>query len=511
MQDTDRSTLDARRTMEVEGASYDWFSIPAASSQLGDLSRLPKSLKVLLENVLRLQDGVTCTIDDARVFTSWRADGRAENEVPFRPARILTHDASGIPAIVDLAAMRDGIVRLGGDPSRVNPSIPIDLVIDHSVMVDRWSSPDALRQNMAIEIERNAERYVLLRWAQDAFANVRIIPPGKGICHQLNLEYLAQAVWTERQGNHTVAYPDSVFGLDSHTPMINGLSVLGWGVGGLEAEAAMLGRATAILVPEVVGVCLSGRLPEGATATDLVLTLTQRLRRLGVVGKFVEFTGPGLAALALPDRATVANMAPECGATMGFFPIDDVTLGYLRLTNRDPHRIALLEAYAKAQGLWHEPDAPEPRFTEVLAFDLGTVRPSMAGPRRPQDRVELAAAAESFRSELARNRGETVLRQASGRTAGAQSTRVRLAAQAMGEGIAHARITRGCRVSGGFGPARGPGCSGFRGCRLRLRDLPGPVRSTGRRCHRGAGIVRYLRRSRPVRQPQFRRARASEC
>jgi aconitate hydratase len=398
-------TLKTRRTLTVQGKSYEYFSLPDAAKTLGDISRLPVSLKVLLENVLRFEDASSYTVDDAKAIAGWLQGAHSDKEVPFKPARILMQDFTGVPAVVDLAAMRDGITRLGGSPQKVNPLVPVDLVIDHSVQVDVFARPDALQKNVDIEFERNAERYRFLRWGQDAFANFRVVPPGTGICHQVNLEYLGQCVWTSTDGGTTFAYPDTLYGTDSHTTMVNGLGILGWGVGGIEAEAAMLGQPIAMLIPDVIGFKLTGRLPEGATATDLVLTVTQMLRRKGVVGKFVEFFGPGLDQLALPDRATIGNMAPEYGATCGFFPVDKVALEYLHLSGRDEHRIALAEAYLKAQGMFREPGMPDPVFTDTLELDLSTVQPSMAGPKRPQDRVLLKDVASSFKADLTKGLG----------------------------------------------------------------------------------------------------------
>ena len=400
-----KDTLGTRRTLAVEGKRYAYFSLPEAAKQLGDISRLPVSLKVLLENVLRFENGVSYKVDDAKAIAEWLGSAHSDKEVPFRPARILMQDFTGVPAVVDLAAMRDGITKLGSDPQKVNPLIPVDLVIDHSVMVDVYARPDALQKNVDIEFERNAERYRFLRWGQEAFNNFRVVPPGTGICHQVNLEYLGQCVWTATENGETTIYPDTLYGTDSHTTMVNGLGILGWGVGGIEAEAAMLGQPIAMLIPDVIGFRLTGKLPEGATATDLVLTVTQMLRKKGVVGKFVEFFGPGLDELALADRATIGNMAPEYGATCGFFPIDKVALDYLRLTGRDQHRIALVEAYAKAQGMFRESGAPDPMFTDTLELDLSTVRPSLAGPKRPQDRVDLKDAASAFKAELTKSLG----------------------------------------------------------------------------------------------------------
>lgn len=396
-----QDSLKARRSLTVDGKTYHYFSLPEAAKSIGDVSRLPYSLKVLLENVLRHEDGRTYTVDDAKAVAEWVKEGRSEKEVPFRPARILMQDFTGVPAVVDLAAMRDGITKLGGDPRRVNPLVPVDLVIDHSVMVDVSGTPTALQKNVDIEFERNGERYEFLRWGQEAFNNFRVVPPGTGICHQVNLEYLAQGVWTTTDAGETFAYPDSCYGTDSHTTMVNGLGVLGWGVGGIEAEAAMLGQPIAMLIPDVIGFRLHGKLREGVTATDLVLTVTQMLRKKGVVGKFVEFYGPGLADMALADRATIGNMAPEYGATCGIFPVDEVTLDYLRLSGRDEHRIKLVREYYKAQGMFREEGQPDPVFTDTLELDMGTVEPSLAGPKRPQDRVALSNAAPAFAKELA--------------------------------------------------------------------------------------------------------------
>ena len=377
------------RTLQVGAQTFQYYSLPEAARTLGDLSRLPLSLKVLLENLLRWEDGQTVRREDCQAIADWLREHRSDHEIQYRPARVLMQDFTGVPAVVDLAAMRDAAARVGGDPARINPQIPVDLVIDHSVMVDRFADPSAFADNVAIEMERNAERYAFLRWGQQAFANFRVVPPGTGICHQVNLEYLAQVVRSEARDGQLLAFPDTLVGTDSHTTMINGLGVLGWGVGGIEAEAAMLGQPVSMLIPEVVGVRLTGRLREGVTATDLVLTITQMLRKHGVVGKFVEFCGPGLAGLPLADRATISNMAPEYGATCGFFPVDQVTLDYLRLTGRDEERIALVEAYCRAQGLWRDENSPEPEFSETLRLDLDSVRPSLAGPKRPQDRVAL--------------------------------------------------------------------------------------------------------------------------
>ena len=401
-------SLKTRRELTVGDQTYVYYSLPAAEEAgLSGVSRLPKSLKVLLENLLRNEDGASVDVNDLRAVAAFIENkGRAEHEIAFRPARVLMQDFTGVPAVVDLAAMRDAMTALGADPSKINPLNPVDLVIDHSVMVDNFGTASAFGSNVAREYERNGERYRFLRWGSSAFANFRVVPPGTGICHQVNLEYLAQTVWSATEGGEHVAYPDTVVGTDSHTTMVNGLSVLGWGVGGIEAEAAMLGQPIPMLIPEVIGFYLSGQMPEGATATDLVLTVTQMLRKKGVVGKFVEFFGPGLGALTLEDQATIANMAPEYGATCGFFPISPATINYLRETGRTPERVALVEAYAKAQGLWADEGSEEPVFSDRLELDLGTVQSSLAGPKRPQDRVALAEAAPAFMSALSGDFGK---------------------------------------------------------------------------------------------------------
>ncbi len=387
-----------RRTLKVGDRNYAYYSIKAASEAgLGDFSRLPAALRVVLENLLRFEDGFSVTSDDLRAFGEWAENGgRNPREIAYRPARVLMQDFTGVPAVVDLAAMRDGIRELGGDAQKINPLNPVDLIIDHSVMVDEFGTPTAFQFNVGREYERNIERYQFLKWGQKAFRNFRVVPPGTGICHQVNLEYLAQAVWTatDQQGEE-VAYPDTLVGTDSHTTMINGLGVLGWGVGGIEAEAAMLGQPISMLIPEVVGFHIGGSLREGVTATDLVLTVVRMLREHGVVGKFVEFYGEGLDHMTLPDRATIGNMSPEYGATCGFFPVDDETLRYLRQTGRDEARIALVEAYAKENGFWRGPDYA-PIYTSTLSLDLGDVVPAIAGPKRPQDYIALDGAADKF-------------------------------------------------------------------------------------------------------------------
>ncbi len=395
-------SLKTRQDLSVGRKKYAYYSLPAAEEAgLAGISRLPRSMKVLLENLLRNEDGVSVTEADLRAVAAWIDNkGSVEHEIAFRPARVLMQDFTGVPAVVDLAAMRDAMSALGADATKINPLVPVDLVIDHSVMVDHFGTPGAFNQNVEREYERNIERYNFLRWGSSAFNNFRVVPPGTGICHQVNLENLAQTVWTMEEGKKTVAYPDTVVGTDSHTTMINGLAVLGWGVGGIEAEAAMLGQPIPMLIPEVVGFRLTGALPEGATATDLVLTVTQMLRKKGVVGKFVEFFGPGVISLTIEDQATIANMAPEYGATCGFFPVSAATIGYLTATGRDKARVALVEAYAKAQGLWIDETSEDPVFSDILELDMASIMPSIAGPKRPQDKVELTVAAPSFETAL---------------------------------------------------------------------------------------------------------------
>lgn len=378
-------------------SEYYYYSLPLAAKQLGDIDRLPKSMKVLLENLLRHVDGDTVQVDDLKAIVAWLQTGHADREIAYRPARVLMQDFTGVPAVVDLAAMREAVRRLGGNVDQVNPLSPVDLVIDHSVTVDEFGDDSAFEDNVRIEMQRNHERYTFLRWGQKAFNRFRVVPPGTGICHQVNLEYLGQTVWHSDESGRRVAYPDTLVGTDSHTTMINGLGILGWGVGGIEAEAAMLGQPVSMLIPDVVGFKLTGKLREGITATDLVLTVTQMLRKHGVVGKFVEFYGDGLADLPLADRATIANMSPEFGATCGFFPVDDVTLGYMKLSGRSAEQIALVEAYAKAQGMWRNP-GDEPVFTSSLALDMSTVEASLAGPKRPQDRVALPNVPQAFKA-----------------------------------------------------------------------------------------------------------------
>ena len=391
------------KTLTVDGKGYVYYSLPDAEKNgLAGISKLPFSMKVLLENLLRHEDGRSVTKADIAAMAGWLDNkGKTDKEIGFRPARVLMQDFTGVPAVVDLAAMRDGMTKLGGDPKKINPLVPVDLVIDHSVIVDEFGTNKAIQHNVELEYERNGERYNFLKWGQGAFENFRVVPPGTGICHQVNLEYLAQTVWTNKMADgKTVAYPDTLVGTDSHTTMVNGLAVLGWGVGGIEAEAAMLGQPQSMLIPEVIGFKLTGKLIEGVTATDLVLTVTQMLRRKSVVNKFVEFFGPGLDNMTLADRATIANMAPEYGATCGFFPVDSETLTYLTISGRDTHRIALVEAYSKAQGLWREKNSADPVFTDTLALELSEVVPSMAGPKRPEGRIALTGIKSGFATAL---------------------------------------------------------------------------------------------------------------
>ncbi|CZI86315.1 TPA: aconitate hydratase AcnA [Legionella pneumophila] len=396
-----QDSLSTKSQLTVDGKTYNYYSLEEAENKhFKGINRLPYSLKVLLENLLRFEDGNTVTTKDIKAIADWLHNKTSQHEIAFRPTRVLMQDFTGVPAVVDLAAMRTAIVKMGGNADKISPLSPVDLVIDHSVMVDKFASADALEVNTKIEIERNQERYEFLRWGQKAFSNFQVVPPGTGICHQVNLEYLGKTVWNSENNGQLYAYPDTLVGTDSHTTMINGLGVLGWGVGGIEAEAAMLGQPVSMLIPEVIGFKLSGKLKEGITATDLVLTVTQMLRKKGVVGKFVEFYGPGLNDLPLADRATISNMAPEYGATCGFFPVDKETIKYLELTGRDNHTIALVEAYAKAQGMWYDKDNEEPVFTDSLHLDLGSVEPSLAGPKRPQDKVNLSSLPVEFNNFL---------------------------------------------------------------------------------------------------------------
>ncbi len=395
-------SFKCRKTLTVDGKDYVYYSLTEAEKNgLEGVSKLPFSMKVLLENLLRFEDDRSVKKADIENIAKWLIDrGSAGAEIAYRPARVLMQDFTGVPAVVDLAAMRDAMVALGGDAEKINPLVPVDLVIDHSVIVDEFGNPQAFKNNVDLEYQRNAERYRFLKWGQQAFQNFRVVPPGTGICHQVNLEYLAQAVWTKEENGETVAYPDTCVGTDSHTTMVNGLGVLGWGVGGIEAEASMLGQPVSMLLPEVVGFKLTGKVKEGVTATDLVLTVTQMLRKKGVVGKFVEFFGPGLDNMTLADRATIANMGPEYGATCGFFPIDKETLNYMNTTGRDEHRMALVEAYSRAQGMWREADSTDPVFTDILELDMADVVPSMAGPKRPEGRIALEGIASGFATSL---------------------------------------------------------------------------------------------------------------
>ncbi|MCC2980141.1 aconitate hydratase AcnA [Sphingomonas sp. IC4-52] len=401
-----QDTLKARRTLQAGGKSYDYYSLDVAAEKFGDISRLPFSMKVLLENMLRFEDGKTVTPEDVQAVVDWQKERRSDREIQYRPARVLMQDFTGVPCVVDLAAMRDAITKLGGNAAKINPQVPVHLVIDHSVMVDEFGTPKAFEENVDLEYQRNSERYEFLKWGSKALDNFKVVPPGTGICHQVNLEYVAQAVWTSNETGENatsgaaIAYPDTCVGTDSHTTMVNGLGVLGWGVGGIEAEAAMLGQPVSMLIPEVVGFKLTGQLREGITATDLVLTVTQMLRAKGVVGRFVEFYGPGLDQMTLADRATIANMAPEYGATCGFFPIDSKTIDYMKLTARPAETIALVEAYAKANGFWRDANTPDPVFTDTLELDMSTVVPSLAGPKRPQDKVALDRVDEVFNGDL---------------------------------------------------------------------------------------------------------------
>jgi aconitate hydratase len=404
---TGQDSLETRSTLDVGGKAYSYYSLAKAAEALGDISRLPFSMKVLLENLLRFEDGKTVTRDDLQAMVDWQKERTIAREIQYRPARVLMQDFTGVPAVVDLAAMRDAMKTLGGNPQRINPLVPVHLIIDHSVMVDEFGNPKAFGKNVELEYARNGERYEFLKWGATAFDNFQVVPPGTGICHQVTLEYIAQCVWTgDDASGETVAYPDTLVGTDSHTTMVNGLGVLGWGVGGIEAEAAMLGQAVSMLIPDVIGFKLSGELREGITATDLVLTVTQMLRQKGVVGRFVEFYGPGLDTMTVADRATIANMAPEYGATCGFFPIDQRTVEYLELTGRDSDRIALVKAYAQAQGLWRDASSPEPLFTDTLELDMSTIEPSLAGPKRPQDRVLLSEVDDEFNADLEKTYGK---------------------------------------------------------------------------------------------------------
>ena len=401
MQDKSLDSFQTKSTLQAGGKTYTYFSLPKAAEKLGfDLKKMPFSMKILLENLLRYENGVSVTKADIEAFAAWMKTGTSQHEIAYRPARVLMQDFTGVPAVVDLAAMRDAVARKNKNPDVINPLSPVDLVIDHSVQVDKYGTSKSFGENVALEMERNGERYAFLRWGQKAFNNFRVVPPGTGICHQVNLEYLAKVVWTKEENGETVAYPDTLVGTDSHTTMVNGLAVLGWGVGGIEAEAAMLGQPVSMVIPDVVGFKLTGKMKEGNTATDLVLTVTNMLRKKGVVGKFVEFYGEGLANLTLADRATIANMAPEYGATCGIFPIDGETLNYLNLTGRE-EMTPLVEAYAKSQGMWREGDGTGTVYSDTLELDLGAVQPCIAGPKRPQDKIVLSDAVKSFEDGFA--------------------------------------------------------------------------------------------------------------
>lgn len=401
---TGHDSLGTRKTLTVDGKDYEYFSLKDAAEKIGDVSKLPYTLKVLLENMLRFEDDRTVKVEDVQAIADWLKQKKSTHEIAYRPARVLMQDFTGVPAVVDLAAMREAMKALGGDPQKINPLVPVDLVIDHSVMVDEFGNAKAFQANVEREFERNGERYEFLKWGQGAFKNFRVVPPGTGICHQVNLEYLAQTVWEE----DGVIYPDTLVGTDSHTTMVNGLAVLGWGVGGIEAEAAMLGQPVSMLIPEVVGFKITGKMKEGTTATDLVLRVVEMLRELGVVGKFVEFYGEGLDHMTLADKATIANMAPEYGATCGFFPIDQEALNYLRFTGRDEHRVNVVEAYAKEQGMWRDSNTPDPEFTTTLHLDLDDVVPAISGPKRPQDRIALSDAKSAFAKLCPEEKGEAV-------------------------------------------------------------------------------------------------------
>ena len=534
-------SFNCRRTLKVGSAEYVYYNlIEAEKNGLTGISQLPYSMKVLLENLLRNEDGRSVTKESIEAVAGWLADkGTAGVEIAYRPARVLMQDFTGVPAVVDLAAMRDAMVSLGGDPQKINPLVPVDLVIDHSVIVDEFGTPRALAHNVDLEYERNQERYKFLKWGQQAFRNFRVVPPGTGICHQVNLEYLAQTVWTATADDgEVVAYPDTCVGTDSHTTMVNGLGVLGWGVGGIEAEAAMLGQPVSMLLPEVIGFRLTGKLTEGVTATDLVLTVTQMLRKKGVVGKFVEFYGPGLSNMTLADRATIGNMAPEYGATCGFFPVDSETIRYLTMSGRAEDRIALVEAYSKAQGMWGGKDSVEPVFTDTLELDLSDVVPSMAGPKRPEGRAALqdipsgfAKAMETEYKKTGRcsvaicrrrrevrsrprrcgDRRDHLLHQhvEPERADGRRSRRPqrqphRPQAEAVGQDVAGAGQPGRRRISRKVGPAEGTRPDRLQPRRLRLHHLHRQFRSaagTDLQDHQRQGPDR---RRGAFRQPQFR-------
>ena len=538
-------SFNCRRTLTVGGAEYIYFSlIEAEKNGLTGIAQLPYSMKVLLENLLRNEDGRSVTKESIQAIAGWLTDkGTAGVEIAYRPARVLMQDFTGVPAVVDLAAMRDAMASLGGDPQKINPLVPVDLVIDHSVIVDEFGTPLAFARNVELEYQRNEERYKFLKWGQQAFRNFRVVPPGTGICHQVNLEYLAQTVWTNTEDGEITAYPDTCVGTDSHTTMVNGLGVLGWGVGGIEAEAAMLGQPVSMLLPEVIGFRLTGKLKEGVTATDLVLTVTQMLRKKGVVGKFVEFFGSGLSNMTLADRATIGNMAPEYGATCGFFPVDGETIRYLTMSGRSESRIALVEEYAKAQGMWRDSGSADPVFTDLLELDLAEVVPSMAGPKRPEGTASAGIGRRRFRKgdgdgiqedaggdqALCRrrrflrsrpwrrgDRRDHVMHQhlqperADGRRAACpQRQPARPEAEALGQDLARARQPGGRRVSRQVGPAEGARPDRLQPGRLRLHHLHRQFRSAA-----GADFQDHQRqgadrRRGAVRQSQFRRPRVA--
>ena len=530
-------TFKCLKTLKVGAKTYEYFSLPDAEKNgLAGISRLPISLKVLIENLLRHEDGRIVKADDIRAVVEWLKDKTSTREIAYRPARVLMQDFTGVPAVVDLAAMRDAMKGLGGDPSKINPLVPVDLVIDHSVQVDFFGSADAFKKNVEIEYERNKERYEFLRWGAGAFNNFRVVPPGTGICHQVNLEYLAQSVWTKPAGRLEQAFPDTCVGTDSHTTMVNALGVLGWGVGGIEAEAAMLGQPVAMVIPEVIGFGFKGKLKEGVTATDLVLTCTQMLRKRGVVEKFVEYYGDGLDHLSVEDRATIGNMAPEYGATCGFFPVDADTIKYLKATGRAPERVALVEAYCKAQGLWREAGM-RPVFTDMLELDLSTVEPSLAGPKRPQDRVPLSGVKAGFAAGLSdivkgadlkrrvqgggrrlrsgqRRRGDRrhhllhqhvePLRADRRRPAGAQRAQEGPEVQAVGEDLAGAGLAGRHRLPRQGRPAGRPRRAGLQPGRLRLHHLHRQFRAAARQHRRRRAQERPGGRRGALGQPQLR-------
>ena len=547
------TSLDSFRcckTLKAGGKTYAYFSLPTAEKNgLKGISRLPFSMKVILENLLRNEDGRTVTKDDIKAVAEWLKDKSSSHEIAFRPARVLMQDFTGVPAVVDLAAMRDAMVELGGDAKKINPLIPVDLVVDHSVAVTFFGNNQAFKKNVDEEYRQNQERYKFLKWAQRSFDNFRVVPPGTGICHQVNLEYLSRVVWSKKdkvkvdgkEQAMEVAYPDTLVGTNSHTTMVNGLSVLGWGVGGIEAEAAMLGQPLSMVLPEVIGFKLTGRMKEGVTATDLVLTVTEMLRKRGVVGKFVEFFGPGLTHLTLADRATLGNMAPEYGATCGFSPIDDDTILYLKSTARPTEVIKLVEAYAKAQGMFRVKTTPDPMFTDVLKLDLATVEPSLAGPKRPQDRIALKDVKTGFATSMDKEfnkagemkkrvpvegknfdlgNGDVVIAAITSCTntsnpnvmigaglLGAQGGGQGPHRQALGEDLARARLAGGRRVSRKVRPAEGSRQARLQPDRFRLHHLHRQFRAAAGRDLADRQRQRSGGRRRAVRQPQLRRPR----